>query len=471
MLLGSCTGVQPKIENKLFQEDTLVHEEIFGSVEEGLMKARKNAIDPNVPTIGIQTKESGGNISIRFIAAVKLGDLASTSAVWTRAMYDNSGNPFAVKGKTTAEIECTKAYTSVYNNNLVYDMSAFDAEHGIVAPATSGYTHFVVYTLLNIPKETYKNYSIKAFLTLNGDSTNYVATTVDASRQVSFPRSKNVSFLTGTFGGEQDIIDADNPTKGDHPENNFASFTHTFVKGDTFYFVRNDTTNNKFEILGSSVLTGEWNPIGQAFSNYGGAIKNDFGGDYILYFTDARELWATFPEYTLYLNDVKQDVPNVIPSGWVNKQAVFEAYATEGSTMKVYLGNDLKNVCEGTVPGTGYYRFGLDTDNTAWIGDWLCNKPYHLIGAFGGESWSDHEEYRFIVDNSYGQYRLATPVRLSVGDQFKVYNGGTYFPDGMDNNYVVDADHAGLCQIYFRSDGKGGDDWHYHYFYVQKIAD
>jgi hypothetical protein len=50
---------------------------------------------------------------------------------------------------------------------------------------------------------------------------------------------------------------------------------------------------------------------------------------------------------------------------------------------------------------------------------------------------------------------------LAIGDSIKVLevvgNTRTYYPDGMDNHYTVDAAHAGAVTIYFRP--AGNHDW------------
>ena len=45
MLLGSCAGAQPKAESNLFLEDTLAHEEIFGSIGDAFKKLPNNLGD------------------------------------------------------------------------------------------------------------------------------------------------------------------------------------------------------------------------------------------------------------------------------------------------------------------------------------------------------------------------------------------------------------------------------------------
>ena len=82
---------------------------------------------------------------------------------------------------------------------------------------------------------------------------------------------------------------------------------------------------------------------------------------------------------------------------------------------------------------------------------------YFLVGSMNG--WTPSEAYRFTwnaSDPSTGvEYILL--CTLSAGDEFKavqVENGSivTWYPDGMNNNYVVDAAQAGEKAVYFRPD-------------------
>ena len=66
-------------------------------------------------------------------------------------------------------------------------------------------------------------------------------------------------------------------------------------------------------------------------------------------------------------------------------------------------------------------------------------------------------------------------LTLAEGDQFKVIGvegeTTTWYPDGMDNNYVVDADHAGEATVYFRPAMDGDEDWFYGCILVVAVAE
>ena len=91
---------------------------------------------------------------------------------------------------------------------------------------------------------------------------------------------------------------------------------------------------------------------------------------------------------------------------------------------------------------------------------------YFLVGSMNG--WTPSEAYRFTwnaSDPSTGvEYILL--CTLSAGDEFKavqVENGSivTWYPDGMNNNYVVDAAQAGDRAVYFRPQYQS--DWGGHF--------
>lgn len=93
-------------------------------------------------------------------------------------------------------------------------------------------------------------------------------------------------------------------------------------------------------------------------------------------------------------------------------------------------------------------------------GQWYCNvEPniydgYYLVGNIGGvETWTPVAANRFEEAEAEGEYLLH--YTLAENDRIKVGyadNGviTTWYPDGTDNEYTVDANHAGEKDIYFR---------------------
>lgn len=263
--LASCSNVKKEIVQNnanLFVEDTLAHEEIFGDVEQPVLATvRKLApIDSSVPAIAIQTKTDGvgdsAKISIRFVAAVRItGTLSDATAVWTRTMYGADGHAF----KQRANKACAKAYTSINDNGASLDIGAFNTANG-----GTNYTHFVVYSMLNIPTagvNDASNYYLNAYLTLNdggATTSKVVATKVDQSTKLSFNVSDTSYFgVKKTATGYVTFDRAETPKSGNH-----ASFDNIVVNsGESFVIVNNwvdneHPENDFFEVHGYSSIEG-----------------------------------------------------------------------------------------------------------------------------------------------------------------------------------------------------------------------
>lgn len=193
LLLSSCQAPSINHQNNDeldgIIEDTLAHEEIFGKTEfnyQPNIYKEDESTTVTIPTVGIQTKIDKGEddeedkISIRFVAAIDANDgLDNISAVWTRIMYKADGSVY----KESATKESTKAYTglaSSSDDDDVLTIDEFNEEH------STSYTHFVVYTMLNIPLTTYCNYFLDACVTVDDVTSKVVATTVDQKTQYSF---------------------------------------------------------------------------------------------------------------------------------------------------------------------------------------------------------------------------------------------------------------------------------------------
>ena len=245
LALTSCAGIAPKAENKLFQEDALAHEEIFGEAKfemEGYRAPRKTPSLATEPMYGVQYQVTESYVHMRIIAAVSLPDL-SVSVEWTRTMYkghengEQTGHVF----KASAEFESTKAYTSLANGSEEpLTIAAFNTEYG------TSYDHFVVYTMLNIPKTTYDDYSIKAFVSIDDvASTKGFAATVGQTAFASFDLSRTGHFISGRFDGVHQEFASNHELSG-----NNAAYDVTLHVGDTFACVYYDSSLNVFLLNG-----------------------------------------------------------------------------------------------------------------------------------------------------------------------------------------------------------------------------
>ena len=90
------------------------------------------------------------------------------------------------------------------------------------------------------------------------------------------------------------------------------------------------------------------------------------------------------------------------------------------------------------------------------MNNWEINQNYKLVKNEAAET----EEYfiKIVQFASDDQFKVASPGRKTEWD------GATWYPDGMDNNYVIS--NAGIYDIYFRPNRDGGSDWHEGYIYA-----
>lgn len=308
LVLSSCQ-VAPKaneLKEDIFIEDTEAHDEIFGNYSKGRKIAPYKLGDDPVThpdsdaSIGVQAlvddkdtpSTADDTISIRFVAPVTFGEgqLDPTEAVWTRTVSspDGSSTP-----KAFGTVASTHAYTQLQNGGGVYTIAQFNEAQ----EPDSAYTHFVVYTLRDIPLETYANYYVSAYLTLSGEggvalTTKAVVTTIDPSIfQAAYNHSDGLFFVSGTVNGSEQIVNATTVREG----GNKCSFENlNLAAGDNF--VIKEFYDTKLEIHGSSIYRGDVCDFDLNDDDVGGKIGINYAGKYNLYLKyvdDHNELWVT----------------------------------------------------------------------------------------------------------------------------------------------------------------------------------
>ena len=101
---------------------------------------------------------------------------------------------------------------------------------------------------------------------------------------------------------------------------------------------------------------------------------------------------------------------------------------------------------------------------TAVTGAWADN--YYLVGTMN--DWGASKQF-LLTQNPYNEAEYMITLTLKAGAELKVIGVGenttTWFPDGFDNNYVVNT--AGKYTVYFSPDYQGGDDWYYNCIYLE----
>ncbi len=95
---------------------------------------------------------------------------------------------------------------------------------------------------------------------------------------------------------------------------------------------------------------------------------------------------------------------------------------------------------------------------------------YYVAGSM--TNWGPMAAYK-LAANPANEGEYMGEFTFAANDEFKVgYSDGTtiestnYFPNGIDNNYVIN--EAGEYVVYFRPDGQGGEGWHYGVIYAAK---
>ena len=122
----------------------------------------------------------------------------------------------------------------------------------------------------------------------------------------------------------------------------------------------------------------------------------------------------------------------------------------------------------------GDYTFTWTFENDS-LGIVFPNKPipvlengYYLVGD--KYDWTPAATRMFVENTSAaGEYILAD-ITLAADDSLKVVKVEddeiiTWYPAG--DNYIVDANHAGVKTIYFRPDGQGGEGWFAGTIYIE----
>ena len=165
----------------------------------------------------------------------------------------------------------------------------------------------------------------------------------------------------------------------------------------------------------------------------------------------------------------------------LDQYAYFTIAIEEGVTTVTGTGKDSRNIlyqngttcfsCYNAQTSSQYHKPNLYKE----IGGGVEPEPqpladgFYLVGTMN--AWTLAAAYKFEANPANENEMMLAGVNLAENAELKVRQvaGGeatAWFPDGENNNYVVDAAHAGEKDIYFRADGQGGEGWHYGYIYI-----
>ena len=381
MVLSGCNQLSSYAaagtKANLFVEDTLAHEEIFEDAGlKGPAIRQLAPVDSRAPAIGIQTKvdnkgtdadESDDTISIRLVAAitVKEGGLSDTTATWTREMH-YSRDWYQHEGAILRDedsLECTTAYTSITDNGAPLAISTFNTANGTT------HTHFVAYTMRNIPLQTYHDcYLLASLDVVNSSDSSYnaqsriMAAKVDGGVKFSFETPTSDFFLAGTIGGAPKIVAKDNPTRGD---GNAASFTTDLSANDSFVVVQKE--GSTFKVWDGSCLDGDYSTY---FAKDNNRVKAKSAGNFRFYLNTSNKIYASSPcsnnvGTTYYLRGDMSD--------WNNVESMVEL-KTNGDWNNIGV---IKNI---TMSANQNFKIAL---SNSWDTQW--NYWGYKIG--GNESW------------------------------------------------------------------------------------
>ena len=220
----------PKEAVESFTEKGYIANDIFGvgigEVELNKKETKLCSLENTLvkPKIGFQKAYSNGgnNISIRYTALISSLDVTAT---WTRGLFDSNGDE--ASELPYGEYSVTKAYEGITNGGDITYAKDIEDEDG-----NHPYKYFVVYTLLDIPLNTYGTYYLDAYLTID-DNTNSMSTKVGAlevnqedfftydlaSPYLSFDSNTDTKEFTLLFAGPEYVGEVDVPAyynDGDH---------------------------------------------------------------------------------------------------------------------------------------------------------------------------------------------------------------------------------------------------------------
>ena len=414
MSLSACGGAN-QTANDYFQEDTLLHEDIFGSVESAIESKAFRNLDPvgrAVPLIGVQqqtytdSRDSKQYLAVRFVAVVNLPDL-STTIKWNRGIYEDDG-------------DCHKAFAEPLVATTVYE-SIYDGSSQVYISSYEGYTHFATYTVRKIPTDK-TGYFIKASIIVGETAYDKVyATSVDLTKKVSFAPSTLTKdyFLCGKLNGSATpaVLEQEDTTRKQDAEGTYlASFAPDLKAEDNFVVVWNDNDNNKFKIF-NPTLDGTTSTTN--FTNTNGNISVGANNHYALYLTDDNKLQSDV-EYLITLKLIKDDASSTLYArgtfnGWGTSNPL---YATGNSgeyfvTLRLIAGSYKFKFCEGESGyETGYDRnLVADQDmSISYSFNVEAYYRYYLVGTVKGDTnWND-------LPTQY----LLTPARIETTDFYQI---------------------------------------------------
>ena len=381
-----------EVKNGLFLEDTLAHEEEFGTIDTRIHKLE--ALDSSLPIIGVQkttpktikiNEVDTEVVSVRFVAAVTidLEHLEDVHPVWSRILYNVAGDGTL---KSSDTLESGNVYGQLNDGGSPTMPSSFGA----------GYNRFVTYTMKNIPT-AYNSCYFNVSLSLNGVSSKVLATTVDLSSHFAFNSNSSNFFLTGTMVND---IAQDVDTREEYDGQNAASFTADLAAGDSFKIVQK--TNSYFKFWDSSNLEDEGNGFSKA-----GDISVSTAARYCIYLNTSNEIYHA----QFRLANTSHYLRGTAGGGW---------------------GNDT-----GDIGLASQYHFVTDPDNkavllgvTLSVGDFkISDQNWSHYWGFkackdGGDEWQPNGGSSIVIGGAKDNFEEAAKdgnIHCKVAGTYDIY--------------------------------------------------
>lgn len=349
MTLSACSGAlaSPK-EADPMMESTAISEEVFEDVAESheLRMAPRKAVDfdADFVKVGYQIKfEENGEgtaddkISIRFVAAIKD---TNVEAYWHRGFAQPNGYEGA---EVKTDDWRYKLNDGVVNQSEKYYTTLNNGGSPITANAGDyvGYQGFIIYTLLHIPYEQYKDSYLGAYVDLvdpdnneNNQKSKFLAIKIEkedathSKNTFSVPSSYlGKHFLQGTINGSEQAVLEDESIQG---ANNYASYSDLdLLDDDSFgsYYL----STEHFQFFGHGSFFNESAGYFEA-SSLAGYNKPYKDGSYTL-FVSAGSGEPKEHENCVYTQPIDVDVTfTFTPSeNWKDASAVFYLYGFNDS--------------------------------------------------------------------------------------------------------------------------------------------
>ena len=251
-------------------------------------------------------------------------------------------------------------------------------------------------------------------------------------------------------------------------------------------------TANLFPDFGADCYTvkeGTWDEGGGDWSIYG-YVPVEQGGYYLI---GSMTGWSVNSGYKMEKNEFAGTDEYMIETDLTVSSQFKVIYSPDGVSkpddnyFPQGMGNNYGENGEITEDGTYkvYFRPNYDGDSSWFYNCIYAEKTggqtnpaagYYVIGNM--TNWNVNSAYKMTKNTAASTEEYTFPITLTTSSQFKVVYSpdgttkGTWYPDGMGNNYGEHGEitEAGDYTVYFRPRKDGGSGWFNGYIYLEKYV-